>query len=84
MEILSALEQKIENLVGLIKRQKEEISILTLENQELKSRIGQLEAALLNETSKAEQDLKDERNSARQAVDELIKSIDELIEGGVR
>ena len=84
MEILSALEQKIESLVGLIKRQKEELSCLTLENQELKSRVSQLETALLNETTKSEQELKNERSCARQAVDDLIKNIDALIDGGVQ
>jgi len=85
MEILHALEQKIESLVELIKREKEEAAKLSGENRELLSRINQLESALLHEAKKVELELKEERSATRQVVDELIKNIDDLIEnGGVR
>ena len=85
MEMLRALEQKIESLVELIKRQKEEAAKLVDENRELSSRISQLESALLHEAKKVELELKEERSATRQVVDELIKNIDDLIEnGGVR
>ncbi len=85
MEMLRALEQKIESLVELIKRQKEETINLVDENRELSSRINQLESALLHEAKKVELELKEERSATRQVVDEIIKNIDDLIEnGGVR
>jgi len=82
MEMLHALEQKIESLVELIKRQKVEIARLEDENRELLSRVNQLESALLHEAKKVELELKEERLATRQVVDELIKNIDELIENG--
>ena len=82
MEMLHALEQKIESLVELIKRQKVEIARLEDENRELLSRVNQLETALLHEAKKVELELKEERLATRQVVDELIKNIDELIENG--
>ena len=80
--MLTVLEKKIEALVDFIKRQKEEISRLQADNQELKGRVGQLETALLKEAKRVEQELTQERTTTRQAVDDLIKSIDELIDGG--
>ena len=82
MDVLSTLEKKIEDLIGLIKRQKEENSRLNSENIDLQDRIRQLEGSLLKEAKQVERDLKQERETTRQAVDELIKSIDELIESG--
>lgn len=85
MEMLRALEQKIEGLVELIKKQKVEIANLENENREHLAKINQLESALLHETKKVELELKEERTAARKVVDELIKNIDDLIEdGGVR
>ncbi len=85
MEILHVLEQKIESLVELIKRQKLENAQLIDENQQLLLRINQLESALLHETKKVELELKEERSATQQVVDDLIKNIDDLIEnGGVR
>ena len=82
MEMLTVLEKKIESLVDFIKRQKEDISRYQAENQELKGRVGQLETALLKEAKRVEQELTQERTATRQAVDDLIKSIDDLIDGG--
>ncbi len=85
MEILHVLEQKIESLVELIKRQKLENAQLIDENQQLLLRINQLESALLHEAKKVELELKEERSATQQVVDELIKNIDDLIEnGGIR
>jgi hypothetical protein len=82
MEMLSALEKKVENLITLIRHQKEENSRLKAENQGLGDQIRQLEGSLLKEAKQVEQELTDERETTRQAVDDLIKSIDELIESG--
>ena len=82
MEMLSALEKKVENLITLIRHQKEENSRLNAKNQELTDQVRQLEGSLLKEAKQVEQELTDERETTRQAVDDLIKSIDELIESG--
>lgn len=82
MEMLSALEKKVENLIALIKRQKEESSRLNAENQELKDQVRKLEGSLLKEAKQVEKELTEEREATRQVVDDLIRSIDELIESG--
>ena len=82
MEILSALEKKIELLVDYIKRLKEENAQLKTESQELRDHITQLEGSLLKENKQLETALHKERSLAQKAVDELIKNIDELIESG--
>lgn len=82
MEMLSALEKKVENLITLIKRLKDESSRLSKENHELREQVRQLEGSLLKEAKQVEQELTEERETTRQAVDNLIKSIDELIESG--
>ena len=71
-----------ENLITLIKYQKEENSKLSKENVELKDQVRQLEGSLLKEAKQVEQELTQERETTRQAVDDLIKSIDDLIESG--
>lgn len=82
MEMLSALEKKVENLITLIKRLKDEGSRLGQENQELREQVRQLEGSLLKEAKQVEIELTEERETTRQAVDDLIKSIDDLIESG--
>lgn len=82
MEALSALEKKIEDLIVLVKRQKEENSRLKAERQELDDKVRQLEGSLLKEAKQVERELTEERETTRQAVDDLIKSIDELIATG--
>lgn len=82
MEILSALEKKIELLVDYIKRLKEENAQLKTESQELRDHITQLEGSLLKENKQLETALHQERSLAQKAVDDLIKNIDELIESG--
>ena len=82
MEMLSALEKKVENLITLIKRLKDEGSQLSKENQELREQVRQLEGSLLKEAKQVELELTEERETTKQAVDNLIKSIDDLIESG--
>ncbi len=82
MEVLSALEKKIELLVDYIKRLKEENAQLKTESQGLRDHIAQLEGSLLKENKQLEASLAKERALAQHAVDELIKNIDELIESG--
>ena len=82
MEILSALEKKIEGLVELIRALREENSKISKENQELQIKMSQLEEALLKESGRIELELSEERSTTRRVVDDLIKSIDSLIENG--
>lgn len=82
MEVLSALEKKIELLVDYIKRLKEENAQLKTESQGLRDHVAQLEGSLLKENKQLEASLSKERALAQRAVDELIKNIDELIESG--
>ena len=82
MEILSALEKKIEGLVELIRALREENSKVSKENQELQIKMSQLEEALLKESGRIELELSEERSTTRRVVDDLIKSIDSLIENG--
>ncbi len=82
MEVLSALEKKIELLVDYIKRLKEDNAQLKSESQQLRDHITQLEGSLLKENKQLEHALNKERSMAQRAVDELIKNIDELIESG--
>ena len=82
MELLSALEKKIELLVDYIKRLKEENAQRKSESQELRDQIAQLEGSLLKENKQHEASLAKERALSQHAVDELIKNIDELIESG--
>lgn len=82
MEVLSALERKIETLIALIKQQKEENSRLRAENQDLTDKVSQLQGSLLKEAKQVEKELTVEREATRRAVDDLIKSIDELVQTG--
>lgn len=80
MELLGALEKKIEGLIALVKGLQEEKARLLAENATLQGQAEQLEKALL----KKNEDYKEwdkEKASARKAVDELIADIDSLIEG---
>ncbi len=82
MEVLSALERKIETLIALIKQQKEENSRLRAENQDLIDKVSQLQGSLLKEAKQVEKELTVERETTRRAVDDLIKSIDDLMQSG--
>ncbi len=83
MELLGALEKKIENLVGLVRKLQAEKGRLDAENKVLQERTYQLESALL----KSNEDFKEldrERAFAKSAVNELIADIDSLIQGESR
>lgn len=75
MELLGALEKKIENLVALVKDLRLEKSSLEAEVVELQQLVQQLEASLLNNHEVVNQD----KASAQQLVDALIANIDELL-----
>lgn len=88
MELLQSLEQKISLLVVLansLKKENEELkkdlSGRDNEIQQLKGEIEMLESSLLNEHSRLQEQLDKEKELTKNAVDDLIKNIDAIIEG---
>ncbi len=93
MDILKNLQEKIEFLVDTVKKlkfekeqlllEKEQIlsakELLIEENGELKIKLANLENSLLKETKNID-DLSQERAMTKMVVDDLIKSIDLLVE----
>jgi len=75
MEVLNALEKKIELLVGVMKKLKEDNDLLYRERAHYQSQIETLERALLAAEEKSK-----EIGLTTVAVDELIKHIDMLVE----
>jgi len=80
MEKLGILEQKIESLIVLVKELKEENRCLATDRSSLKEKVTQLEGSLLKESEK----LREENETVRKTVDDLISDIDSLIEAGSR
>lgn len=78
METLSALQEKIEQLIGLVKDLKTENTKLDKENKQLSKKLQSLEL-----TASTNQDdvkkLSDEKARTKMVVDDLIKSIDSFI-----
>lgn len=79
MEKLSLLEKKILSLIEALRVQKDLNVKLMDEKKELVERIEKIENSLLNGTKNIE-DLNQERVLTKMVVDELISSIDKLVE----
>lgn len=79
IENLNQLEKKIGILIELVQKEKAVNARLTEEKQSLVARLESLENSLLNE-SKNMEELNQERALTKMAVDELINSIDRLVE----
>ncbi len=75
MEQLSILEKKVLELVETIKKQKQEIVLLSEENIKLKNDIENLETALLSDQNEVGQ----EKELTKLVVEGLIKDIDALV-----
>lgn len=79
MEVLNVLEKKIASLIEMIKELKAEKAQLIEENIELKQKLESFESSLLSREKHVE-----ERNQeivlTKMVVDDLIKSIDLLVE----
>jgi len=80
MEMLGVLEQKIENLVSLVKELKGENNRLKADNFSLREKVTQLEGSLLKESEK----LHEENATVKKVIDDLISDIDSLIEAESR
>src|SRR5687768_3781787 len=100
MEVILILEEKIKNLIALLKNTREECfnlqskyDLLKNENTELKTendklaednaqlifQLNTIEKSILQETGHV-QELTQERCMTRSALDDLIKSIDSIVE----
>lgn len=75
MERLKVLEEKIVQLVDVIKSLKAEKASLVKENAKLQKKVGSLELSVLSDKKKIDK----EKELTKEVVDELIKSIDTLV-----
>lgn len=79
METLNTLEQKVVSLITRIKELKAENEQLLNENTQLLAKIEMMEKSILSETKRTEE-LDQEKALTKLVVDDLIKSIDMLVE----
>lgn len=79
MNPLKQLEEKLVTLADLVKELKSENAKLAEENAQLIARLTQLQNSLHVDTQKIDE-LKQEKEITRLIVDDLIKSIDTLVE----
>jgi hypothetical protein len=79
MEVLNVLEKKIASLIEMIKELKAEKALLIEENLELKQRLESFESSLLSREKNVEERTQ-EIVLTKMVVDDLIKSIDLLVE----
>lgn len=79
MDAFKVLEEKIALLVERITSLKKENATLADKNKQLKSQVKLLEESLLADTQKIDK-LGQEQEVTKMVVDDLIKSIDSLIE----
>lgn len=79
METLSALQEKIEQLIGYSKELKLENDHLKKENKQLAKKLDSLETAMLENKSNVKQ-LSQEKEKTKGVVDDLIKTIDSLVQ----
>jgi len=80
MEALKVLEDKVSSLVKLVETLRVDKDKLTKENEKIKARYKSVEASH-SVDSKRVTDLGKERELTKLAVDDLIKSINSLVEG---
>jgi cell division protein FtsB len=76
---LTALEEKVLHMVEMLKAHKSEIASLKEKNKDLQSQIKALESSLVSETKDLEE-LSQEKMMTKAFVDNLLHSIDSLIE----
>ncbi|NRB21250.1 hypothetical protein HRU45_00715 [Candidatus Dependentiae bacterium] len=80
MEAFKVLEDKVSSLVKLVETLRVDKDKLTKENEKIKARYKSVEASH-SVDSKRVTDLGKERELTKLAVDDLIKSINSLVEG---
>ncbi len=79
LERLQALEKRIAHIIDLLHAERDRTAMLVEEKNALLMRIDAMESSLLKETKSIE-DLSRERVLTKKMVDELIQTIDELVE----
>ncbi len=79
IEKLNTLESKINSLIEVLKSERIKNIQLTKENEELILRLESVENSLLKGTQNLEE-VQQERALTKMVVDELINSIDQLVE----
>ena len=79
MEVLNVLEKKIASLIEMIKELKADKALLIEENLDLKQKLESFESVLLSREKNVEE-RSQEINLTKMVVDDLIKSIDLLVE----
>ncbi len=76
---LNLLEEKVVQLIDMIKFLKDENASLKLKNKDLSGQLKALEGSLVSETKDLEE-LSQEKMMTKMVVDNLLHSIDALIE----
>lgn len=79
METLNTLEKKVVSLIERIRELKAENEHLLNENMQLLAKLETVEKSMLSETKRSD-DLDQEKALTKLMVDDLIKSIDMLVE----
>lgn len=80
METLSVLEKKVVSLIEIIKQLKAENTRLAEENSQLVDKITMMQTVAADDAKRTEEN-DQEKALTKMVVDDLIKSIDSLIEG---
>lgn len=80
METLSVLEKKVISLIDIIKELKAENARLVEENTQLVAKLSSIEKSLTDDAQRVEE-LDQEKALTKLVVDDLIKSIETVIEG---
>lgn len=79
MDVLKILEEKLATLIELVKELKTENAELAQDNAQLKMKLSMLEKSLQGD-EQCLQELKQEKELTKLCVDDLIKSIEALVE----
>lgn len=79
METLSVLEKKVVSLIDTIRQLKAENARLIEENRQLESKLTVMQGAVRDDAKRVEE-LDQEKELTKMVVEDLIKSIDSLVE----
>lgn len=79
VETLSVLEKKVVSLIDIIKQLKTENARLIEENEQLATKLTMMQSVVHNDAKRVEE-LDNEKALTKMVVDDLIKSIDSLVQ----
>jgi len=80
MNTLKVLEEKVATLISRIKELEAENKILTAENTQLTAKLESMENSMLSDIQRIDA-LDQEKALTKMVVDDLISSIDSIVEG---